>query len=245
MNILVVNDDGIDAVGIKKLALALKKYGKVVVCAPDIGRSAAGHSIVLHDLLTFEKVETSFGIEWYKTNGTPADCVRLSMDLLGLEIDVVFSGVNDGLNIGTDIIYSGTVSAAREAQIEGVSAVAISTDYTSFTIVDKELDDVLEYIFKNQLYSSDYVLNVNFSTKEYEKSKGIQFCRQGIKNFKTTFCKTKEGKYLNSNSAIIYDENPDTDVYLASMGYITFVPLQVEQTKLDSLNELKNKTKNA
>lgn len=244
MNILVVNDDGIEAVGIKKLAIALKKYGNVVVCAPDSGRSASGHSIVLHGSLSFDYVGAFDGIEWYKTSGTPADCVRLSMDLLGISFDVVFSGVNDGLNLGTDIIYSGTVSAAREANIEGVSAVAISTDYKAFQMVDQELDEVLSYIFKNQLYSQDYVLNVNFPVGSFTKSKGYRFCRQGIKNFKTSFSKTEEGKYLNGDSAIVYDENLDTDVYLASKGYITLVPLQVEQTKYDSLEELKKKYKN-
>ena len=239
MNILVVNDDGIEAIGIRKLALALKKYGNVVVCAPDTGRSAAGHSIVLHGSLTFESVGVRDGIEWYKTSGTPADCVRLSMDLLSIPFDIVFSGVNDGLNLGTDIIYSGTVSAAREANIEGIPAVAISTDFASFSIVDYELDKVLSFIIDNQLYSKEFVLNVNFPVGSFMKSKGYRFCRQGIKNFKTSFIQNTDGRYLNADSAIIYDENPDTDVYLAGQGYITFVPLQVEQTKYDSLEKLK------
>ncbi|MDE6407764.1 MAG: 5'/3'-nucleotidase SurE, partial [Anaeroplasmataceae bacterium] len=223
MNILVVNDDGIEAVGIRKLAIALKKYGNVIVCAPDTGRSAAGHSIVLHDTLSFEYVNQDCGIEWYKTSGTPADCVRLSLALLKDSIDVVFSGVNDGLNLGTDIIYSGTVSAAREAQIEGVPAVAISTDFKAFSIVDQELDQVLAYIFDHTLYSDEYVLNINFPVGEFAESKGLRFCRQGIKNFKTSFLKDKDGRYMNSDSEILYDENPDTDVYLSSKGYITLV----------------------
>ena len=245
MNILVVNDDGIDAVGIRKLAIALKKYGNVIVCAPDTGRSAAGHSIVIHGSLSFDYVGAFDGIEWYKTSGTPADCVRLSMDLLDISFDVVFSGVNDGLNLGTDIIYSGTVSAAREANIEGVPAVALSTDYNSFSIVDQELDELLSYVFENQLYSSEFVLNINFPIGSFKESKGYRFCRQGIKNFKTSFSKTEEGRYLNGDSAIVYDENPDTDVYLASKGYITFVPLQIEQTKYDSLETLKKKFRNS
>ncbi len=102
----------------------------------------------------------------------PADCTRLSLSLLNTDFDIVFSGINNGLNVGTDIIYSGTVSAAREAKISGLPAVAISTDFDAFSIVDQELDALLEYIFSNQLYSKDYILNVNFPTKEFTSSKG-------------------------------------------------------------------------
>ena len=244
MNILVVNDDGINAIGIRKLALALKKYGNVVVCAPDSGRSASGHSIILHNTLTFTYVGDDEGIEWYKTSGTPADCVRLSLDLLEYSFDVVFSGVNDGLNLGTDIIYSGTVAAAREAQIEGVPAVAVSTDFDAFSIVDQELDQVLAYIFKHTLYSNEYVLNVNFPVGQFSKSKGIRYCRQGIKSFKTHFILKEDGSYENSDGDITLDSNEDTDVYLSGKGYITIVPLQVEQTKQDSLEKLKKKFEN-
>lgn len=237
MNILVVNDDGYNAKGIKMLANALKKYGKVTVCGPESGRSASGHSIVLHGTLSFEFVEEKDDIKWYKTSGMPADCVRMSFNLLEDDFDIVFSGVNNGLNIGTDIIYSGTVAAAREAMIEFVPSVAVSTDFDSFEIVQNELEDVLEYIFKNKLYSKEYVLNVNFPTMKYNKSLGYKFCRQGIKNFKTTFVKNSEGRYINTDSDIVYDTNPDTDVYLADQGYVTFVPLKVEQTSYEHLKK--------
>lgn len=241
MNILVVNDDGIDAGGIKKLALALRKYGNVVVCAPDTGRSASSHSIVIKGNLSFEYLGEKDQIQWYKTSGMPADCVRMALDLVGLNFDVIFSGVNDGLNLGTDIIYSGTVSAAREGQIQGIASIAISTDYGAFSIVDQELSAILEYIFEKKLYSKDYVLNVNFPEGKFLQSKGYRFCKQGIKIFKTGFKKTGDNQYVNDESIITYDEDCDTDVVLASQGYITFVPLQVEQTKYDSLEELKKK----
>lgn len=235
MNILVVNDDGYNAKGIKLLANSLKKYGNVIVCGPESGRSASGHSIVLHDTLSFEFVEECDGIKWYKTSGMPADCVRLAVNLLDVEFDIVFSGVNNGLNIGTDIIYSGTVAAAREAMIEFIPAVAISTDFDSFKIVETELLSVLEKIFNEKLYSKEYVLNVNFPTMKYHKSIGYKFCRQGIKNFKTTFVLNSEGRYVNTDNDIVYDNNPDTDVYLADKGYITIVPLKVEQTSYKHL----------
>ncbi len=241
MNILVVNDDGIGAIGIKKLVQGLKKYGNITVCAPDQGRSASSHCIILHGSLSFELEKKEDGISWYKTSGMPADCTRLSLSLLNTDFDIVFSGINNGLNVGTDIIYSDTVSAAREAKISGLPAVAISTDFDAFSIVDQELDALLEYIFSNQLYSKDYILNVNFPTKEFTSSKGYQFCHQGTKAFKTRFVKNDAGLYENADEEITYDTNPESDVFLASKGYVTFVPLQEEQTSYEVLNQLKNK----
>lgn len=243
MNILVVNDDGISAIGIKKLVDSLKKYGKVTVCAPDTGRSASGHSILLHKPIEFNYLGNKEQVDWYSISGMPADCVRLAVSLLPIHFDVVFSGINNGLNLGTDIIYSGTVSAAREANIEGLAAVAISTDFDCFEIVDKELDSLLDYIFKRKLYSKEYVLNVNFPTSANKNSIGYRFCKQGIKNFMSTFIKIKENQYIESGSNISYDTRKDTDVYLSHKGYITFVPLQIEQTNYDALEALTNKTK--
>lgn len=239
MNILVVNDDGISAVGIKKLVQGLKKYGHITVCAPNQGRSASSHCIILHGSLSFELDKEEDGISWYTTNGMPADCTRLALSLLETNFDVVFSGINNGLNIGTDILYSGTVSAAREAMISGLPAVAISTDFDAFSIVDEELDSLLEYIFSKQLFSKNYVLNVNFPTKEFPYSKGYQFCHQGTKTFHTRFVKNADGLYENTDEKITYDTNPESDVFLASKGYITFVPLQLEQTHWEVLKQFK------
>ena len=241
LNILVANDDGINAIGISILANALKKYGNVTVCAPDSGRSASGHSIVLHDTLGFSFVERKDDIDWYVTTGTPADCIRLAVGLIDKEFDIVFSGVNNGLNLGTDIIYSGTVAAAREAQIEYLPAVAVSTDFDSFDIVNNELDMVLNKVFTEKLYSKDYVLNINFPTCDFKQSLGFKYCRQGIKRFKTKFVLNDEGRYINTDSDIVYDTREDSDVYQASQGYITLVPLHVEQTCYKALEVLKNK----
>lgn len=239
LNILVTNDDGIEANGLKILAQALSKYGNVYVSAPDKGRSAASHSIVINQGQSFEYVNKIDGVKCYKTSGTPADCVRLSTSILKEDIDIVFSGINHGLNIGTDIIYSGTVAAAREAHIEGIASVAISTD--SFDIIEKELPFVLDKIFNENLYSKEYTLNINFPIKEFKESKGIVFARQGKKRFKTEFGLTEEGLYHPISEKITYDTFEETDVYLASKGYITFVPLKVEQTDYEILAKLKEK----
>ena len=238
MNILVCNDDGIDAYGIELLASKLIKYGNVYVISPDRPRSAASHSIVLHKPIMFSRVDKIPGAICYKTSGVPADCVRLAAGALDVKFDIVFSGCNNGLNLGTDIIYSGTVAGAREAVIQGIPGIAISTDADCFKIVENELDELLSLIFDKRLYSNDYVLNINFPVKGFEASKGFKLCRQGDKIFTCKY-KLEDGLYRDESYPYIFDKNSDTDVYLADLGYITLVPLKIDQTNLEALKNLK------
>lgn len=239
MNILVVNDDGIKGRGIHILASRLKKYGNVYVVSPDRGRSAASHSVILTKPLTFEKVDEIDGVTCYQTSGMPADCVRLATIILDVDFDVVFSGVNDGLNLGTDIIYSGTCAGAREAVIEGIPGVAISTDFKSFDIVEKEIDNVLELVINKTLYSRNYILNINFPISKFTESKGIKLAKQGDKIFTSIFSEIEPNLYSVVNEEEIHDKREDTDVYLADQGYVTLVPVQVDQTNYEGLNKLK------
>lgn len=230
MEILVCNDDGIKAEGIKILALALKPYGNVTVVAPNGGRSAASHSLLLYSVIEFQECNVIEGIKCYAVSGMPADCIRLATSVLHKRFDIVFSGINDGLNCGTDIVYSGTVGAAKEAIIEGIPGIAISTDRGAFSIAKNEIDELIKYIMDNKLYSTDYVLNVNFPTKNFTKSKGYRFTKQGIKSFKTEFIKNNRGSYDVVSDKITYDTDPDTDVVLGRLGYTTFTPVGVDQT---------------
>jgi len=231
MEILVVNDDGINAEGIKILASKLLKYGNVTVLAPNGERSASSHSINIKKPLIIEDVEPIvLGTKCYQTNGTPADCVRLATGALGLDFDIVFSGINYGLNIGTDIIYSGTCAAAREAYIEGLASVAISCD-RRFDIVLNEIDDLLKLIFEEKLYSKDYSININFPNHDFEKSKGIKYTKMGKKRFKTTYMKNDEGQYVVLKDEILYDIDTNTDAYLSLNGYTTITFLDANLTK--------------
>ena len=239
LNILVANDDGINERGLHILANALTKYANVYVCAPDSGRSAFSHSIMLLKPITFERVNVINGIECYQTNGTPADCVRLATSLLDVKFDMVFSGINNGLNLGTDILYSGTVAAAREGHIQYIPSIAISVEWNCYDIAENEIEILLDFIFEKKIYSGDYTLNINFPTKEHIKSKGIKFASQGIKRFKTEFEHIEGVEYKEASSLITYDENENTDVYLAKQGYITIVPLKVNQTNTLVLESLK------
>lgn len=239
MNILVTNDDGIDAIGIKILASKLKKYGNVYVVAPNKHMSGASHSFMLSPISC---VPAKFDDEImaFHSSGTPVDCVRIGNALIDVNFDVAFSGVNSGLNVGTDILYSGTVGAAREALIEGIPSVAISTDFDSFEIVNSELDDVLRLIFENKLYSKNYVLNINFPTKEHKNSQGVKAAIQGIKVFKTKFNIDIDNVYKQEDQECILDNNSLTDVYLTKNGFISLTPLKIEQTDFDSLSIIKN-----
>lgn len=239
MRILVVNDDGFDSIGINLLAKALQKYGDVTIVAPDSGRSASSHAVILHKPITVKKVDSD--IETYKISGKPADCVRLGVNILE-KFDIIFSGVNNGLNLGTDILYSGTTQAALEANILGYPSVAISCDL-DFDIVKKELDMVLDYIFTNNIISKDYTLNINFPTNAHHKSKGIKFAVQGNKVFYTNFHLVAEDTYNTLSEEVVHDTNPESDVYLADKGYITMTMLNVYQDNKIAYNKLKENNK--
>lgn len=231
MNILLANDDGYDAEGIWLLARALKKYGNITIVAPETQQSATSHSIIMHRGIRFEFVKEEDGIKCYKTNGKPADCVRLGTSILDTKFDMVFSGINNGLNCGTDIIYSGTVGVAVEATIEGIPAVAVSTDTGGFDLVRNELDGVLAYVFDNKLYSKDYAININFPIHTFSKSKGIKHTVQGAKKYKTDFTKAEDGLYYPTSNNIIYDDNPETDANLVIEGYITITEVGLNLSK--------------
>lgn len=239
MNFLVTNDDGINAKGIEILAKALKKYGNVYVVAPDKHMSGASHSFNLGPL-SFVKSDLFKEIDAYHSSGTPVDCVRIGNALLNVTFDIVFSGINNGLNVGTDILYSGTVGAAREAVVEGIPGIAISTDFDSFDITHKELEFVLDKIIKEKLYSKNYVLNVNFPTKEHKVSKGIKASIQGLKIYETNFVKNDNDIYNQEDAGLYLDTNPKTDVYLTKLGYISLTPLKVLQTEEEEYNKLKD-----
>ncbi len=236
MEILVTNDDGIYAEGIRILAMKLSHYGNVTALAPDSERSASSHSINIRKPLTIEKVTDIFpGVESYQTNGTPADCVRLATGALNKKFDLVVSGINNGLNIGTDIIYSGTCAAAREAYIEGIPSMAISCD-RRFDIVINEIDNLLKKIFDQKMYSKNYTLNINFPIDKFDKSKGFKFAIQGKKRFQTTYTKAPDGSYVVLKDEITYDDDPKTDAYLSLNGYTTITFLNAnlsEEIDLD------------
>ena len=249
LNILVANDDGIQASGIRHLVDALSAVAKVYVCAPDSQRSAAGHGMSMNKPLGAVEVEYKNAEKAYAITGTPADCVKLGRNLLkkeGIEIDMVFSGINLGGNLGTDCIYSGTVAAAMEGHFYGYPSVAVSVDSHDAKYFDKACELAVSVV-KNA-YSKmkgDMMLNINTPDVPPEEIKGIKFTRMGRREYDEYFREVIDEKgsmqYWYGGDRIIYEGLPDDiDVIAHQDGYATITPLHFDMTAHDYIKEIKD-----
>ncbi len=249
MNILLANDDGIDAKGIHELADALKGLGKIYVSAPDSQRSASGHGITVSKPITVTETTFPGAARAFCMSGTPADCVKLGVKLLqkeNIKIDMVFSGINHGGNLGTDTLYSGTVSAAIEGSICGIPSVAVSV--CSHEVKTFEYAKVLARKACEKTagrLSPDTVLNINVPNLPPEEVKGVKYTRLGEREYKEFFVPIKEGKdfaeYRYSGDPVIYEGLPDTiDVIAMQDGYATVTPLHRDLTDYKLLKEIEN-----
>jgi len=240
--ILVTNDDGITAPGIRALIEAVKDFGKVVVVAPDKPQSAQGHALTLNEPLRLRKVDIFGDIEAYECSGTPVDCVKLAKDVVfeNRAADICVSGVNHGSNASINIIYSGTVSAAMEASLEGINSIG-------FSLLDYAHDANFEpasYVLDNGLHKTK-LLNVNIPDLPEEEIKGIKICRQANGKWVEEFARSKDphgrdyywlaGKFINP------DTGTDTDIWALENGYISVVPSQHDLTAYGAIDELRGK----
>lgn len=240
MRILVSNDDGIVAPGIQALALALATEHEVTVVAPDRERSATGHALTLHKPLRVDKVALGGKIKVsYAVNGTPSDCVKLAQGTLMPEgIDAVFSGINRGPNLGTDVIYSGTVSAALEGTILGIPSVAISLASFSDLGYDKAAEFALE--LARQLEKPGHrlphkcLLNVNYPAIEADDVAGVRITRLGERRYNDLFEVRTDprGKtyYWLAGEVIEAEEAADTDVTAIRDNCISVTPIHYDMT---------------
>ena len=237
--ILVTNDDGVTAPGIRTLVSVMKTIGDVVVVAPDSPQSGMGHAITLDSTLHIEKiyVETN-GYDAYSCSGTPSDCVKIALnEILDRRPDLVVSGINHGSNSSINVIYSGTMSAAIEAGIEGIPAIGFSLlDYSwnaNFEHSKSYIKSIAENVL-NEGLTEGIVLNVNIPNLEQNKIKGIKICRQAKANWKEEFDKRKtpQGKdyYWLTGTFVNYDKGEDTDEWALEHGYISVVPVQFDLT---------------
>lgn len=234
MKVLLVNDDGINAQGLEILRRHLEKYVEVVTVAPLYEQSAKSHAITIRQLFNVVKYDD----KTYAVEGTPADCVKFGLHQFN-DIDIVFSGINDGPNLANDIFYSGTVAGASEAVFNGIPGVALSCGYRgSFDIVERELDQVLEFIFDNKIYSNEVAMNVNFPTRGYDEIKGFKFTKQGKKDFKNVFIE-EEGGYRNIYEVVRKTPEKDTDIDAIVNGYVSITPLIVNRTDYTYLEKAK------
>lgn len=238
MKILITNDDGINAEGLKVLLELTKKYGEVLVVAPEIEQSGKSHGINVYSGIEVKKYDNLFpGVIAYGVNSTPADCVRFAHYHLKYDFDVVFSGVNNGYNMGEDIMYSGTVAGASEAVFCGKKGIAFSTIRHDFSGVKKYFDSALDYILHHDLLSKGSLYNVNFPPIAND----IIITKQGSTHYDTRFdfendLYFQRGKpYFNLES-----NNVNTDVYAIINNNISITPLTVDRTSFDVLDKLIN-----
>lgn len=241
MNILIVNDDGIKAEGIKMLAEAARDFGKIYVVAPKTQQSAVGQGITVHEPLKIDKEpELVDGAESWSISGKPADCVKVAIDYLRLPIDVVFSGINDGPNLGTDILYSGTVAAATEAAVVNIPSAAFSTDFSHFSIAKKYIKETIQFILDKKLLKPGIVINVNFPLREFDESKGYKYTCQGHRLFSAKY-RHDNGMYWQEGDWVPTENHDLTDVHAVSHGYISITPLGFDRTHDEYFEELKEK----
>ncbi len=237
--ILVTNDDGITAPGILTLIKVMETIGDVVVVAPDSPQSGMGHAITLNSVLHLDKVSKKGDKTLqYTCSGTPADCVKIAInEILDRRPDLCVSGINHGSNSSINVIYSGTMSAAIEAGIEGIPAIGFSLlDYkwdADFEPSKKYIKTIVKNALKHGI-AEGVVLNVNIPVLKEKELKGIKVCRQAKANWKEKFDKrqTPQGRdyYWLTGKFVNDDKGNDTDEYALSKGYISVVPVQFDLT---------------
>lgn len=247
MKVLITNDDGIDARGILALAKEISKKHEVTVVAPREQKSASSHSISIHNPIKIREEKIDKDFKAYSLVGTPADCTQAGLSLLCEDIDLVISGINRGLNCGTDILYSGTVSAAVEGAIYNVPSIAISMEVDwerndeDYTKAAKWISKVVDIAEKSYL-RKDVVLNVNVPNILEEEIKGIKVCRLGKSTYKTNYVLVEENEdmiYITKGTRNEISEE-DSDLYFLSQGYVTLTPLHFDFTNFTILDEVKN-----
>ena len=246
--ILVTNDDGMFAPGIKALVEVASEFGEVIVVAPDSPQSGKGHAVTLSEPIRINKVEVFANIESYECTGTPVDCVKLAKHIVlkEREIDLCLSGINHGSNASINIIYSGTMSAAMEASLEGIDSLGISLLDFSFeadfepskhfirNLVDKTLTNGL---------GTAKLLNVNIPKLNTSEIKGIKVCRQAkgrwVEEFSESIDPRGQPYYWLTGKFQIEDSENDTDIYALENGYISVVPSGHDLTMYPAIKELK------
>ncbi len=247
MNILLTNDDGIYAPGLAAIYRELKSVGQVTVVAPEGEQSAVGHSISLITPLRVKEVSINGGVEGWAVNGTPADCVKIAVaELLPALPDLVVSGINLGPNVGINVLYSGTVSAATEAAILGVKGVAFSLNsydkMADFSTAARLARDLLMQIRGWSRWSNGVCLNVNLPALPRDQVRGVRITRQDtgplVEHFERRVDPRKHVYYWLAEIHERQAPDLDTDYGALNQGYITVTPIHHDLTDYHSLKGL-------
>ncbi|MDR3275267.1 MAG: 5'/3'-nucleotidase SurE [Endomicrobium sp.] len=241
--ILISNDDGAKGPGLRPLIKELSKIAKVYVIVPKSQMSGIGHGITLVKYKKFEKIEKDF---YAIKNGTPADCVKYGLNsFLKDKIDLVVSGINTGPNLGRDVIYSGTVAAAREGALRGIPSLAVSaaemdaTEYEHSAIITKKIAETV--LLKRKKLFKNTCLNINIP-KNYKGIKVVPLGRRVFDEYFKIIADKKLGfvyKLSEKNISCAGKKNKGTDVDVVDKGYISVTPLKLDQTDFDLVEKIK------
>lgn len=238
--ILVSNDDGITSLGIRHLVDVMKELGEVLVVAPNRPQSGMGHAITVGDTLRLKESNIFEGVRAFECSGTPADCVKIARHYLlkgQRQPDVVVSGVNHGSNTSISVLYSGTMSAAIEAAIEGTPAIGFSLcDYGSeadFSHTLEHIKKITEQVLRKEM-PKGVALNVNFPPRRNEPLKGIRICRQANAKWVEEFDKRRDPNgrhyFWMTGNFVNFDKGEDNDEWAIANNYISVVPCQFDLT---------------
>lgn len=244
MKILLVNDDGYKSQGLIRLAKALKTSHEISVVAPITCYSGTSHAMTFHKPIYVKKVE-DFGYPCLSVIGTPSDCVKFGLELFSGEMpDLILSGINNTPNIGTDVVYSGTVNAAIEGAMNGIPSIALSADVET----DDDFDYVISYFLKHFNYylalATPHVpISINYNGPQ-AGNKGHKIAPLGVRKFSDLYIAGGEDERGQQHTLVgeplQIDNNPDCDVEWFHQGYATITPLQFELTAFDQIQRLKN-----
>lgn len=238
MRILITNDDGLHAAGLVPLIKWCKRLGDVTAVVPKYEQSGKSHGIEFHKPFEVKEVELEPGITAISVDSTPADCVRYAILGMKGEFDLIISGINRGLNIGSDILYSGTAAAVFEGSRLGVKGIAISTDPSVYGIAHERLDLVYDFFVKHDLLSKGDLYNVNIPVEV----KGVRITRQGGPYYSDEFHPSEAGENLYMAYGFnAYRENHDyeIDTDAALHGYLSVSPITIVRTDMALFEKLK------
>ena len=235
MRILIVNDDGVCAKQLPNLIRWAKNYGDVTTFVPKVEQSGKSHSFEMNRDIEVKQLQLDEDLTVWTVDSTPADCVRFAVLGMHLTFDLVISGVNRGFNIGRDIMYSGTVSAAYEAVNLGIPAIALSTNPGNYDHATEELDRIFAFFRENRLMDVNDIYNVNIPASP----KGIRITSQGGPYYSDEFPHMGGDLYRPLGKPIWEDSGNDTlDTDATLHGYITITPLQLDRTNREVFRQL-------
>lgn len=245
--ILVTNDDGITAPGLRALIEVMSTLGRVVVVAPDKPQSAMGHAITINNTLYLNQIsKPDAEILEYACSGTPVDCVKMAVsELLDQKPDLCVSGINHGSNSSINIIYSGTMSAAVEAAIEGIPAIGFSLQdfdwHANFEAVKPFVHKIASQVLEKHL-PEGVLLNVNFPKLPQEAIKGVKVCRQAKAQWVEKFDRRRNPSgreyYWLTGEFVNQDQGQDTDEWALDNGYVSVVPVHYDMTAHHAIGQI-------